>query len=139
MAILKYVPKNVEVLDRRSENGGYYIATCEECGREFYPKNKKAKYCSKDCANHSYVRVNAASIKKSDNKIKKDEYPAGRNIIGANQVVEYISDVDYDLLRGKKGSLTRSLKEMEDDSTLTIGKFIITKISSIKYNIKIRS
>jgi hypothetical protein len=49
MGIVRYVPKQRIVTDRRTEDGGYYEAVCDECGNTFYPKRKNAKYCSNAC------------------------------------------------------------------------------------------
>ena len=51
MAILNYIPKKKEVIDRRTDNGGYYEAVCDECGNVYYPKRSNAKYCSRSCTN----------------------------------------------------------------------------------------
>jgi len=49
MAIIRYVPPNVPIKDYRNDKGGYYIAKCDICGREFYPKRKSGRYCSEPC------------------------------------------------------------------------------------------
>lgn len=54
MAILKHIPKKESVVDFRSEDGGYFIASCEVCGREYYPKKSSSKYCSSNCSISAY-------------------------------------------------------------------------------------
>ena len=49
MGVKEYIPKKKEIIDRRTEDGGYYIAECDVCGGEFYPTRSNAKYCSKSC------------------------------------------------------------------------------------------
>ena len=71
MAIIKYIPKTTTILDRRSDDGGYYIAKCENCGLEFYPKNKRAKYCCKDCGSKYYVNVILAKKAGKKTKVKQ--------------------------------------------------------------------
>lgn len=137
MAIIQYVPRNVEVLDRRTPEGGYYVAKCEECGREFYPKNKKAKFCSKECANHSYVKTTPTN--NSNKKKIKDEVPGGKVVTGTKQIIEYIAEVNPDLIRGRICFYRTELKGMKEEDVLNIGNLKITKISTKKYNIKRRS
>lgn len=61
MAIIKYVPKKTTVRDRRNDQGGYYEATCEECGSLFYPA-KMAKYCSQLCTQRAYNKRKRAGL-----------------------------------------------------------------------------
>jgi len=81
MAIIKYIPKKVKIRDFRNDNGGYYEAKCDFCGRLYYPK-KKSKYCSSNCMLLSYRQRVAegqivkprsnkkeVSIKEVDNKV----------------------------------------------------------------------
>lgn len=49
MAIVKYIPRKRDIVDRRSEKGGYWEMTCESCGTLFYPTRKNAKYCCRAC------------------------------------------------------------------------------------------
>lgn len=65
MSILRYIPKNGAVNDRRSPEGGYYEAICY-CGQKFYPKRSDAMYCSKNCALKAYRKE-----KKEDERQQK--------------------------------------------------------------------
>lgn len=49
MPIVKFIPPVFDVKDYRSPEGNYYVAICDNCGAEFYPKRSDAKYCSKKC------------------------------------------------------------------------------------------
>lgn len=40
----------------------YFIATCEYCGREFYPAKRSAKYCSNSCKQMAYLERKKRSI-----------------------------------------------------------------------------
>ena len=71
MGIIKYIPKTTTILDRRSDDGGYYVAKCDNCGREFYPKSRRAKYCCKDCGSKFYLNVILAKKVKKNTKVKQ--------------------------------------------------------------------
>lgn len=49
MPVLRYVPPKKNIIDRRSDEGGYYVASCECCGTEFYPTRSNARFCSSNC------------------------------------------------------------------------------------------
>lgn len=53
--LLKQVKK---ILDRRSDEGGYYEAKCDHCGTLYYPKSALSKYCSRACAVQAYRKRN---------------------------------------------------------------------------------
>ena len=61
MGVLNYIPKKVKIIDRRSEQGGYYNAECDNCKTKFYPKRSNARFCCRTCAQRWYV----------DNRLKK--------------------------------------------------------------------
>ncbi len=54
MGVISYIPKKKEIIDNRSNEGGYYRAVCDECGNEFYPKRSNAMYCSRSCLVMAY-------------------------------------------------------------------------------------
>ena len=86
MAIKEYIPKKESIIDRRSINGGYYIAECDVCGREFYPKKSNAKYCSRSCAMIAYrlrkdITKNANDIAQKYKKDKNEEVEQKRKAI----------------------------------------------------------
>lgn len=52
--IKSYVPPKIKIIDFRKPEGGYYVASCDVCGTEFYPKRSNAKYCSDKCSTVHY-------------------------------------------------------------------------------------
>jgi hypothetical protein len=58
MAILRYIPIKKQVIDKRTEEGGFYEAECDECHNPFYPKRSNARYCSRSCLVMSYRKKN---------------------------------------------------------------------------------
>ena len=69
MPILKYIPKKKTVIDRRTNDGGYYEAICDECGNEFYPKRNNARYCSKSCQQMAWRNIKIAEEENDLNNI----------------------------------------------------------------------
>lgn len=59
MGINKYIPKKSIAVDRRKPSGGYYEATCNECGQLFYPIKSNALYCCRNCQLIAWRRKNA--------------------------------------------------------------------------------
>jgi len=65
MAILKYIPKKTQIVDHRNSEGGYFVAICDVCGREYYPKRSTSKYCSASCGMTAYrTKVSEKTVKK---------------------------------------------------------------------------
>jgi hypothetical protein len=62
MAILRYIPIKKQVIDKRSEEGGFYEAECDECHNPFYPKRSNARYCSRSCLVMSYRKKNVGKV-----------------------------------------------------------------------------
>lgn len=85
MAIIKYVPKQTTIRDRRSEKGGYYEATCEECGKTFYPA-KIAKYCSQLCTQRAYIKRKRAG----DVQPRQKRLIVNQELVYAKNVIELI-------------------------------------------------
>lgn len=71
MPIKSYVKKNVPIKDRRSTEGGYYIAECDYCGTEYYPKKAIAKYCSSECMRRAWHEKRKKEIEAGINKPKR--------------------------------------------------------------------
>lgn len=68
----EYVPVKTKIVDRRNENGGYYIAICDNCGTEFYPDNGNAKFCTPNCTLMSWrKRKVKGEIPSKKSSIKK--------------------------------------------------------------------
>jgi hypothetical protein len=71
---MKYVPKKKNIIDHRSEEGGYYIANCTVCGNEYYPKTSKAMYCSSNCQQTAFnKRVKDAEEKAEQVKAEQEK------------------------------------------------------------------
>ena len=132
MAILKHFPKKVEVLDRRSKDGGYYEAKCDVCEVIYYPASVRSKYCSNRCSLIAYRK------RKKDNpesyqqqKTKKEE------LLGSFNLSEL---GDYFLSDRKKSvvmNLGRNLK-IGQSKLIIIAEcdYTITKISSRKFELR---
>jgi len=71
MAIISFVPAKKQLKDYRSSGGSYYVAKCELCGEEFYPKRSSAKYCSLACMQKSQTDKHKGKPNKSKNKDKE--------------------------------------------------------------------
>ena len=54
MPVISYIPPKKEIKDHRSNDGNFYLAKCDLCGTEFYPKRNNAKYCSTSCMKLAY-------------------------------------------------------------------------------------
>lgn len=70
MGIQKYIPKKKNIIDRRTPDGGYYEAVCDDCGTVFYPKRSNARYCSHSCT------VAAMRKRNLENPPEKKKEPA---------------------------------------------------------------
>jgi hypothetical protein len=70
-AIKKFVPSKKFFRDNRSPEGNYYIAKCDVCGIEFYPRRSSAKYCTSYCGlkAHKQSVANGTATK----RIKKQD------------------------------------------------------------------
>lgn len=62
MAIIRYIPIKKQVIDKRSEEGGFYEAECDQCHNVFYPKRSNARYCSRSCLVMSYRKKNVGKV-----------------------------------------------------------------------------
>lgn len=130
MAIKSYVPKKSTVIDRRSTDGGYYVADCEICGREFYPKRSNAKFCSNVCGQRAHRN---ATLKKGGTTAttKKQTTKEGLEWTGAVAVYRFLQK-HYNT-RGDKVEILSFLKGMDESDTYEYGKHRIKRISTLKY------
>jgi len=130
MAIKSYVPKKSTVIDRRSTDGGYYVAECEICGREFYPKRSNAKFCSNVCGQRAHRNT---TLKKSETTVKPPKQIADESLewTGAIAVYRFLQK-KYNT-RGDKAYILSNLKGIEKDDTFKYGKHVISKISTLKF------
>lgn len=143
MAVTKYIPKTSTVIDRRSKDGGYYHANCEECGREFYPKRSNAKYCGRACS----VRVNRrrVTLKREQKKVvvpekvvsvSKEPVFASKEVFNSmRELLNYLKGDYNKVLRGNTVRLKSELKKLKTGKDLDIGPVTIRKISARKFAI----
>ena len=54
MTIIKRVIGSKSLRDGRTDDGNYYIAKCNVCGREYYPKRNDSQFCSSNCNVYSW-------------------------------------------------------------------------------------
>jgi endogenous inhibitor of DNA gyrase (YacG/DUF329 family) len=81
MAILKKIVPQPIIKDYRDQDGSYYEAKCDQCGRIYYPKRSTSKYCSKLC-NTMYLNGEVLAnkpIPDQEPTIKKKETAKERN------------------------------------------------------------
>lgn len=137
MGILAYIPKKVAVIDRRTDEGGYYIATCEYCEREFYPKRSNAKYCNAGCSIANWRKKRAEKPKEVVKSSKKGEKivleGSGKTIatfFKKWKLKGYVYDVLRDMDVGDKYS---PKYEDDEDDYPELDSFIVEKVSERKY------
>lgn len=130
MGVIQYIPKKKFVIDKRSEDGGYYEALCDECGNTFYPLRSSAKYCSRSCQ-VMYYRKNL-SLKKSKS-VKKELFKSEFIFTGAsNLAIGMKTYINY----GDLGLLKTNIKALEIGSIYNYKNFIVKRISTYKYAVK---
>ena len=135
MAILNYIPKKKEVIDRRTDNGGYYEAVCDECGNVYYPKRSNAKYCSRSCNVMAYRRKKKAE----GPKIKKEKVNEDLILVKTLPAKDmswylkknYSSDTDNLPMYVMKEDLVN----LTIGETKKMGKIVIKKYSANKYQL----
>ena len=145
MAILNYIPKKTTVLDKRDADGGYYEAVCDNCGRTFYPKSSKAKFCCTDCRNKDYVKRHPAQNKQKiivpvPKKVIQDVKPTvkSNSVIFTEQleVFDYLKQHETNEIKGKTGYYLKLLGLLNTKGTIECGKHTVTMTNNGKYEIK---
>ena len=131
MAIVKYIPKKKEVIDRRNPDGGYYEAECEECGNIFYPKRSSAKYCSRSCTVMAYRRAIKSKLaepraSKTSEMAKLDECN------GAKNVSSVLKELNYNI-NGKMGLIKNAMTNLNVSEKLNFGDITVVKLSDRKF------
>lgn len=135
MAILKFVPSPKKIRDNRSNENGYYEATCNVCGTVFFPKRSNAKYCTSKCAQDNH-RMELVSVKKTKKDIVipevKTAIPKGSEVelTGKARVVFHLKKEGV-----KVHGLLTALKSTEVGQSTTWMGYKITRISSVKYGV----
>ena len=118
MAIIKLIPKVSKMTDYRSNDGGYYIANCEVCGTEYYPKRCTSKYCSNTCSVIAYR--NRASNNQNSNLVA-----AGCKSVCADFFKQFKRKGDADYL----------MKRMKINSSFKLENYTIKRLSERKYEV----
>lgn len=139
MTILKYVPPKKNIVDRRSENGGYYEAQCENCGTIFYPERSNAKYCSPNCGLIQHRKAKAEILaaggrveSKPKQKATVKDHAVGFTFFrGAKQIYEYLKST-YNT-RGDREHILQTLKDTKTGGSFKYKKYVFTRISPGKW------
>ena len=131
MAIVRYIPKKKEVIDRRNADGGYYEAECEECGNLFYPKRSSAKYCSRSCTVMAYRRATKSKLaepraSKTSEMAKLDECNGAKNV--SIVLKELKCNVS-----GKMGVIKESMTNLGISQKMTFDHITVVKLSDRKF------
>jgi len=127
MAIKRFVPKKVEIIDRRTSEGGYYVAECEVCSREYYPKRSNSKYCSHTCLIRAYrERLKNGEVNHREDSI--DDIINVSNLVfrGSKKDTAYFLNSKYNVLLGKMRQAMTDLGENEYEE---YDDFVIVKTS----------
>lgn len=134
MGIIRYIPKKREVIDRRTENGGYYEAVCNECGNAFYPQRSSAKYCSRSCAVMAYRKNHAEKpVKRTVKVVKVAETPSKEVFSSREWAVKYLKDNYKHVMSGKVAEVREKLKNMDVNTVLDLDSVKVRRISTNKY------
>lgn len=124
MAIIKLIPKVSKMTDYRSNDGGYYIANCEVCGTEYYPKRSTSKYCSNTCSVIAYRnRAKAVEPKKLSNNQNSNLVATGSKGSCADFFKQFRRKSDADYL----------MKNMKINSSVKLEEYTIKRLSERKY------
>jgi len=124
MPILSYVPPVKNIIDHRSPDGGYYVAKCEVCGGEFFPKRSNAKYDTSNCALIAYrtAIANGTSLKQGGEISKRNEQVekqlkrnGSTTLVGKTNVYNSLIDAGHSSFKGKKGKFLEWLSAMPID------------------------
>jgi hypothetical protein len=130
MAVISFIPKKKTIKDNRNPDGGYYIAKCELCGTEFYPKRSSAKYCSQSCRSKAYPSKPKNTVKTPEYRLLffgscrqtaeflKDSYGVTKKSVNAIKTLDY----------GESTSEYQSNFDIDE-------RFNIKRISANKYNV----
>ena len=129
--MLRYIPRKKEVIDRRSTEGGYYEAQCEECGNTFYPKRSSAKYCSRSCTVMAYRRA----IKNKIAEPRASKMPKMAKINecnGAKNVPHVLKELNCNVT-GKMGTIRHEASDMDINQKMTFDHITVVRLSERKF------
>lgn len=138
MAINKFIPGQLKIIDHRGSSTGYYEAVCDICGTVYYPKRSNSKYCNSKCAvvAHRKAMAEGGNVKKVVSKPKKEkEAPkqAGEVFRGNKAVYQYLKE-NYNT-RGDREYILSMLKYTEVGGSFNYGASSIKRISAAKYEV----
>lgn len=149
MAIVKYVPRKRDIVDRRSEQGGYWEMTCESCGTTFYPTRQNAKFCCRACGLQNWRERKKERDKEVKDKLRQylEEYRERKNlekaekqpnrevIMGSNNVINFLRSKKRfaSAIKGQIGDIRYNLKEGNIGEIIDWEKFEIEKISDRRF------
>ena len=135
MGVISYIPKKKEVIDNRSNEGGYYTAVCDECGNEFFPKRSNAMYCSRSCLVMAYRK------KKSLMPQKPTKTTVNTDLIleitlSATEMADYLKlNYSTDTNKAPKYVIKPILTELEIGGTKQFNTILIKRHSPNKYQL----
>ena len=154
MAIVKYIPRKRDIVDRRSEKGGYWEMTCESCGTTFYPTRQNAKFCCRACGLQNWRerrKERDAEVKELYQKIVADRMEKlerekesrlattkekNREVImGSNNVINFLKSKKRfaSTIKGRIGLVRFNLSDQEIGSIIDWDKFDIEKLSDRRF------
>lgn len=156
MSIVNYVPDKTKIKNNKTEQGGYYIAKCDVCGTEYYPKSKRSKYCSARCSASVYnsrrkkkkvtsqkssVVDEGAIMREYYAKVKqyKDSIELLDNINNYSYMLDKLSDENRKTLQRLIETIYTNVvnKEKEDNKTsVSKNPTVKRKLASDKIKIK---
>lgn len=137
MAILKYIPPKKEIVDNRTSNGDYYVAICDVCGTEFYPKRASAKYCTPKCKQIQF-RIDIAEGK-APKEIKKQPTiieNSGKLIVKGRLNVYKFLKTKYKT-RGDREYILDALDNLWIGGIWGYENTLIERISALKFEVEI--
>ena len=163
MAIVKYIPRKRDIVDRRNPKGGYYEMTCDSCGTTFYPTRDNAKYCCRACGLQVWRKdrkrreEEAKAELKNQIQIMRDkglpttleEYKIQKQnrlasiekeknreyIMGSNNVIDFLKSKKRfaSTIKNQIGDIRYNMKEQEEGTFIDWDKFQIEKLSDRRF------
>lgn len=146
MAILKFVPSPKKIRDNRSNDNGYYEATCNSCGTLFFPKRSNAKYCTPKCAVDAHRTAVASGEKKIVIPKKEIAIPVEEvktpvivdvqkkhiaTVSSRNEAISVIAKMNK-----KSRGLQTKLEALAEGKSVIWEGIEITRTSRMKYDLK---
>lgn len=134
MPILDFIPPKFNINDNRNDNGNYYLAKCDICGTDYYPKKPTAKYCSPKC---KMVQYRIQKLKGGDIKPPKKTATTNNqktiSVRGAINVYKFLKEHYH--TRGEKDEILNEIKGMDYEEIYEYGSHTITRKSEQVFEI----